>query len=173
MIYLYLKIHNVTGLKYLGKTTQDPYKYMGSGKIWKAHLRKHGFDVSTVILFQTEDKNLFREVALQYSREFDIVSSPEWANLTEEEGQGGKTRSGPGPRLSEETKKRMSEARKGKPKSEATREAMRRKIVTREHRARISAAKTGKPRPMVVCEYCDTEIADVTYNRWHKGGKCN
>jgi hypothetical protein len=33
-IYLYKKTHNITGLKYLGKTAQsNPYKYPGSGKM--------------------------------------------------------------------------------------------------------------------------------------------
>jgi hypothetical protein len=33
-IYLYKKIHNKTGLKYLGKTTQNPYSYQGSDTGW-------------------------------------------------------------------------------------------------------------------------------------------
>ena len=28
-IYLYKKIHNKTGLQYLGKTSKDPYAYSG------------------------------------------------------------------------------------------------------------------------------------------------
>jgi len=32
--YLYIKKHNETGLKYFGKTTQDPYTYQGSGTDW-------------------------------------------------------------------------------------------------------------------------------------------
>lgn len=47
-IYLYVKTHNITGKKYLGKTTRDDYhEYPGSGKIWKKHLKKHGYDYST------------------------------------------------------------------------------------------------------------------------------
>ena len=42
MIYLYVKTHNKTGLKYLGKTEQDPFVYLGSGKRWLNHLNKHG-----------------------------------------------------------------------------------------------------------------------------------
>lgn len=41
MIHLYIKTHNTTGLKYFGKTTKDPYKYLGSGKHWRAHLKIH------------------------------------------------------------------------------------------------------------------------------------
>jgi hypothetical protein len=32
MISLYIKTHNTTGMKYLGKTTRNPFKYRGSGK---------------------------------------------------------------------------------------------------------------------------------------------
>lgn len=36
MHYLMLKTHKVSGIKYLCKTSkQDPYKYCGSGKIWR------------------------------------------------------------------------------------------------------------------------------------------
>ena len=40
MIYsLYVKQHNVTGLKYLGQTKRNPDTYKGSGKYWKLHVR--------------------------------------------------------------------------------------------------------------------------------------
>lgn len=118
-IYLYLKTHNTTGLKYLGKTIEDPHTYKGSGLVWNRHLQIHGEDVTTKILFQTEDKALFKEVALHYSRLWDVVNSSEFANLTEESGQGGATRSGY--KTSEETKRKISESvkknnfRQGKP----------------------------------------------------------
>ena len=44
--YLYVKTHNITGLKYFGKTTNDPYTYYGSGKYWLLHLKKHGYNIS-------------------------------------------------------------------------------------------------------------------------------
>jgi len=50
MIYLYVKIHKLTNLKYLGKTIKDPFKYKGSGKYWLKHIRKHGNNVDTFIL---------------------------------------------------------------------------------------------------------------------------
>ena len=89
MITLYLKTHNVTGLKYLGKTERDPYQYSGSGIRWRNHLKKHGHDVTTEVLFQTEDKAKFKRVALDYSNRWNIVESEDFANLMLEEGQGG------------------------------------------------------------------------------------
>lgn len=57
MIYLYLK-ESPLGLKYIGKTTKNPYKYMGSGLLWKRHIKKHNLklsDIKTTILFETND----------------------------------------------------------------------------------------------------------------------
>lgn len=90
-IYLYLKTHNITGLKYLGKTTKDPYAYKGSGVYWTNHIKKHGDDISTEILYQTECKDDFKKIAIKYSEEFDIVKSKEFANMMIEQGQGGAT----------------------------------------------------------------------------------
>jgi hypothetical protein len=91
MLTLYLKEHNKTGLKYLGKTVKDAHTYSGSGIRWKAHLKKHGKDISTTILFQCEDKKEFKKVALEYSHKWNIVESHWFANLMNEEGQGGMT----------------------------------------------------------------------------------
>jgi len=67
MLFLYKKTHNKTGLKYLGKTQQDPYKYKGSGTYWTRHLAIHGNDVSTEILLETEDPTLYYTNAFLYN----------------------------------------------------------------------------------------------------------
>lgn len=42
-IYLYVKRHAKTNLKYFGKTHAiDPFRYKGSGHYWLRHIRKHG-----------------------------------------------------------------------------------------------------------------------------------
>jgi hypothetical protein len=126
-IYLYLKTHNVTGLKYLGKTTQDPFEYQGSGIVWSCHLKKYGYDVTTEILLETTCKKEFKRVATEYSEKWNIVESKEFANLTTEQGQGG--------RLvefwTEETYKKISKKSKGIPKS-------------KEHKEKLSLANKGK-----------------------------
>jgi hypothetical protein len=156
MIYLYLKTHNLTGLKYLGKTeSEDPYAYRGSGKHWSRHLKKHGNDVTTEVLFQTEDKEEFKKVALDYSYKWNIVESKDFANMTPEEGQGGNTNEGK--KFSEETKRKQSEARKGKKHSEETKRKMREaksveknpnygKTHSEETKRKQSDAKKGKKR---------------------------
>ena len=87
--YLYLKTHRVTGLKYLGKTTQDPYKYKGSGLRWTRHLAKHGNDVSTLILFESEDKQQIKNQGQYYSDLWNVVNDQSFANLRPESGDGG------------------------------------------------------------------------------------
>lgn len=138
-MYLYIKTHNITGLKYLGKTVQDPFKYKGSGTVWLRHITKHGYDVTTEILLETDDKNLLKETGIFYSKLWNIVESKNWANLMMEQGDGGDTSTAPlhiqsmkskdvsgiknpfyGRHHSEETKKKISDANKiklkGKPK---------------------------------------------------------
>ena len=58
--YLYVKTHIKTGLKYLGQTKQNPFKYKGSGTDWKNHIKQFGNQVNTEIIFQTssiEERN--------------------------------------------------------------------------------------------------------------------
>lgn len=91
MIYLYVKTHNTTGLKYLGKTIQDPFVYKGSGLRWRNHLSKHGNNVSTSILFESNDPDEIRAKGEYYSKLWNIVNDPTWANLRPESGDGGNT----------------------------------------------------------------------------------
>lgn len=88
-IYLYKKTHNKTGLQYLGKTSRkDPHKYKGSGKYWKRHIKKHGYDVSTEILRECQTNEEVKEWGLYYSNLWDIVESVNWANFKPETGDG-------------------------------------------------------------------------------------
>jgi hypothetical protein len=95
MVYLLIKTHEKTGLKYLCKheaqSFSDCERYSGSGTYWKLHLKKHGKHIKTECVFMTEDKNEFKKVALEYSLKYDVINSKEWANLCNEEGQGGNT----------------------------------------------------------------------------------
>jgi len=111
-IYLYLKTHNKTGLKYLGKTTQNPFKYNGSGVYWQKHLNKHGTDISTKVIYETQDEELFKIIGTYVSEQFDIVNSNEWANLKPESGDGGG-----GYTHTEEWKQQVSKRHTGRIKS--------------------------------------------------------
>lgn len=86
---LYVKTHNVTGLKYLGKTTaKDPHKYSGSGIYWRQHLEKHGYDYTTEIIKECFSNNEVRIWGSYYSKLWNVVESNKWANLKPETGDG-------------------------------------------------------------------------------------
>ena len=87
--YLYVKTHLITGLKYLGYTSKDPFRYRGSGKRWRRHIKKHGYKVSTEILLETCDFQKIRDAGKYYSALWNIVEDSNWANLKEEAGDGG------------------------------------------------------------------------------------
>ena len=89
---LYVKTHSLTGLKYLGQTSKtDPHKYTGSGKYWLKHVKKHGSNYSTEILYESEFKNQIDIMGIYYSELWNVVDSNEWANLKPESGDGAAT----------------------------------------------------------------------------------
>jgi hypothetical protein len=94
MITLYVKTHNKTGLKYLGKTEQDPFKYTGSGIYWKRHLKTHGRDVTTEVIKECKDNAEVKQWGLYYSELWNVVEAKDangkklWANEKPETGDG-------------------------------------------------------------------------------------
>ena len=123
-IYLYVKQHQLTGLKYLGKTTKsDPHKYPGSGLRWLNHLNKHGYNYTTTILRECQDNDELKYWGKYYSDLWDIVESNNWANLKTEEGQGGS--------LGNDSRAKLSKTKTGI-------------LKTAEHKQNISLSKTGQ-----------------------------
>ena len=92
--YLYVKTHNITGLKYLGKTTKDPYKYLGSGIDWCKHLKQYGKNITTEIIKVCETHEEFSYWGRYYSKLWNIVCGQDdfgnriWANRIPETGGG-------------------------------------------------------------------------------------
>lgn len=141
MIYLYIKQHTVTGLKYFGKTIKnDPEKYKGSGTDWLKHIEEYGNNVDTLGLWEFNDLKECSEFALQFSKDNNIVESKDWANLVYENVISGTY----GLKHSENTKAKMSRASKGKPKSEAHKKKMREIIRSKEHRSNLSKSLKGR-----------------------------
>lgn len=114
--WLYVKKHSITGLLYFGKSTlKDPTKYIGSGKYWKNHLSVHGKYVNTVWYELFTDYDSLVDFAELFSSFFDIVRSNKWANLIIENGlDGGSDKGRLGHKMSEETRKKISDANKGR-----------------------------------------------------------
>lgn len=89
---LMIKTHNKTGLKYLCYTQKEDHEsYTGSGKHWKRHIKEHGYDVKTELIFQSERYDEFQKVAREYSSKYNVVNDTSWANLRIEDGDGGDT----------------------------------------------------------------------------------
>lgn len=151
MIYLYVKTHNTTGLKYFGKTTKkDPHKYAGSGKYWKRHLQKHGFDYTTEIVATFEDEALCEQFALKFSTDNNIVDSINWANLREENGLDGAPKGHKGSKFTPEQLQHLSNISKQRWNDQESRN----KIVeaqsrswTEQRKQEQSERLTGVKRP--------------------------
>lgn len=194
-IYLYLKTHKKSGLKYFGKTIRDPFRYKGSGKRWLNHLKVHGNDVNTEILFESSDIDECTKFAINYSLKNNIVNNPLYANLIEETLTGGdtshtinfqKSRSV----MSHKAKKRATSEKmsivasfnKGVPKSEKHKVNISKSLIGREVPdsvgKKISESKKGRPNGKkgvrerrITCEHCGKEANGGNYRRWH-GKNC-
>jgi hypothetical protein len=96
-IYLYVKQHKITKLKYFGMTaTKDPYVYLGSGKHWRQHLKVHGKDIDTLEVWEFDNIEQCESFALDFSKKNNIVESKDWANLRPENGRDGRAPGSPG-----------------------------------------------------------------------------
>lgn len=85
--HLLLKQHRKTGLKYLCYhygTVLNCFKYRGSGSYWTSHIRKHGSDIFTSVLYTTSTQEELATHGLFFSALWDIVKSNVFANLTVE-----------------------------------------------------------------------------------------
>jgi hypothetical protein len=93
-IYLLVKTHRVTGLKYLCQTKQDPKKYKGSGTDWRDHVKKFGNNVDTEIIKVCVDKCDLKYWGRYYSTLWNVVTASDdfgnkiWANAIPETGGG-------------------------------------------------------------------------------------
>lgn len=85
-VYLYIKTHVGSGIKYFGRTTANPHTYPGSGSDWKKLLRDECSEVTTEIYGVYTDEEKLAQAALQFSEENNIVRDPMWANKRPEPG---------------------------------------------------------------------------------------
>lgn len=123
---LYVKTHKITGLKYLGQTTKNPYTYKGSGIDWKKHICEHGNDLITEILYQGPDREEMKRSGRYYSTLWNVKDSSDWANRIPETG-GGST-------PDEETRQRLREKQIGRKKPPRT----------VEHKKKLGDSTRGK-----------------------------
>ena len=133
---LYKKTHLTTGLQYLGYTSRDPHTYKGSGKYWIRHIKKHGNNVCTEVLYESTSKDEIKDKGLYYSALWDVVNDPSWANLKDESGSGGA--------MGLESRKIVSAKLKGKPKSPEHKANLKGNNLGRKHSDEVNAKKGHK-----------------------------
>lgn len=150
--YLYIKQHRITGKLYFGKTIKTGKnfeRYAGSGKHWVSHIKKHGKEeVETIWYCLFYNKEDLKEFALSYSNINDIVNSSDWLNLKLENGLDG------GP-LSEQEKKRLSDAWKGE------RNPNFKRVFTEEEKILCGKGNRGKPRTEAVKNKISKSVSGV------------
>jgi len=145
-VCLYIYKHNITGLKYFGKTTRFFKEsellsyYKGSGSYWNHHLKKHGKDIS-VEIYGIYNLNEVESIALKFSEDNNIVNAINesgdrkgkkvWANEKPENGlDGGSIK---GNTWSDESKKKLSLSIKGHHVSKETKEKLRQANIGKKH----------------------------------------
>jgi hypothetical protein len=198
IIYLYIKTHNVTGLKYLGKTSKDPFTYFGSGIYWKQHIKQYGKDIRTEILKECTSKEELSKWGRYYSDLWDVAKSSDWANKipetggsdfgvnhpcygkkndavarsnTERRGENHPMFGKKNPELSERNKKQTGSNNPmfGKPSAMRGKKNLKLSV--------LNSAKIGDKNPMrkpeyqFTCEHCNKTMSKGNYIRWH-GRKC-
>lgn len=89
-IHLYVKQCAHCGLKYFGKTTRNPYEYLGSGKYWMRHYKLHGtLNIKTIEVISFTEQEKATKFALSFSKKNNIIESSDWANLKFENALDG------------------------------------------------------------------------------------
>lgn len=132
-IYLYVKVCPHCGLRYFGKTIQNPHVYAGSGKHWLRHLKKHDVKSITESIWAFESQDECTEFALMFSQENNIVESSTWANLKPETATDGGFYT-MGWKHTNEAKEKISKALRG----------TKRRPLSEEHKRKISEAARGR-----------------------------
>jgi hypothetical protein len=152
MYTLYLKTHNITGLKYLGYTKNpNPIKYRGSGLYWKYHIKKYGNDVFTEILFQSSSIEEISIIGREFSEKWNVAENEEFANFCNEDGNMLYGKANPnfvGHPHTEETRKKISQnnARSLKGKTGKDHPAFRHKVHP-DNKNHLIKARANKGEP--------------------------
>lgn len=167
--YVYKITNLVNGKIYIGKhsTTNLNDNYMGSGVVLHQAYQKYGLENfnKEVIQFYTSEEELNQGEIYWIAR----------FNSTDPNVGYNRTFGGEGGGLLEETKRKISETKKGKPRSEETRrklsEVMKGKKLSEETKRKIGEAQKGKT--LTVEHRRHLSEARKGIEPWNKGKNLN
>jgi hypothetical protein len=190
IIYLCVKIHTKSNLKYFCKTaTRDPYVYCGSGLYWKRHITLYGKEyIKTIGVWAFDNELQASQFALKFSKDNKIVSSDNWANLQEENALDGcppglkrpnitgdnnpAKRTEVRQKISENNAmknpivaKKLGESQRGIPKPWA--KGSNNNACQPGVGAKISTALSGVEKKKIICPYCNKIGGAGNMKRYH------
>ncbi len=169
MIY---KFTSPSGRSYIGQTNnfnrrKRQHQLTTGSRAFHNAIKKYGFETFQLeILAENLTSDEANELEVKYIMEYDTLA-PSGYNLT----TGGLNQ-----QPSDETKRRLSEAKIGKPRQPFTAEhkqkismALSDKPRSSETRKKIASSKLGKPQPKqrIICPHCNTEGGNNVMKRWH------
>ena len=175
--YIY-KITNKINCKiYIGKHSTDNLNdgYMGSGKILKQAIKKYGVENFTKEIIEFCDKEVdLNDLEKHYIDKYNSTDKSIGYNLTNG-GDGfsvGHTSWLKGKQVSEETKRKISEANKGKPSPTKGKTTwIKIKHHSEESKIKISESNKGKSKHKLKWLTPNGEIKEMSIqhrNQWHK-----
>ncbi len=85
-VHIYRKTHKKTGKMYIGRTQQDPYRYEGSGRAWREHLKEHGYDMDTEILFSSDKQAEVKQFCIDFAVGNEYWKEDAYFNECREDG---------------------------------------------------------------------------------------
>jgi hypothetical protein len=195
---LYVKTHRKTGLKYLGQTSQDPFKYPGSGVDWKDHLKQFGKDIDTAILLQTTDKEERNRRGRYFSALWHVVTASDdfgnklWANKIPETGGGPGGKQGPNEKMRADALERVANGTNPFCGGHLGRQINQSRIADGTHhffdseiqsQVNLTRIKNGThnfvgdgapSKQRWTCKNCGVSgQGKGNFTRWHNNGKCS
>jgi group I intron endonuclease len=151
MAYVYIVTNIINGKRYVGSSrkSQIDENYYGSGKLIKNALKKYGKENFTRdILWQGEGNA--RDVESYWLEYFDASSNPMFYNMTndargnnlhKESTKRTVSEKLTGTKRSKESRRKMSQARKGKPNPNGGGKGISKPGVSNSHKGRVSPNK--------------------------------
>ena len=180
---IYLTTNTINQKKYIGKHSTENLDdgYLGSGRALKHAIKKYGknaFSKEILFVFNTEQEMDQKEIELVTE---EIAKSSDYYNMSPG-GEGGDVL-----KFSEEKRRQKSEKIsrlfKGKPKTEAHREAISKyhadvsgsnnPMFGKKHSEETIAKQKlrASQRQRKTCVHCGMHVVVSNHNRWH-GDKC-